>query len=123
MVKSYLMTDQGERRDPPDIFRAARNDDVRELFLSIQNGQSLNDQEYETGYTPVHLACMAKSSSFMDACLDLDFDPWIRDSASRIAFLYAWASSFPEGQKILFDKMYPPGWEREAEVTPFPGPA
>lgn len=109
--RDYISTgdsEHGPEREPPDIFRAAQNDDVHELNLAIHDGQSLTDRnEYLSNMTPLHVACVHSSNAFLVAASELEsFDPWLRDDNLRVPFDHASARSNKEAQRLLFEEMY-----------------
>jgi hypothetical protein len=116
MVKANVKSDSAERHVPPDIFRAARNDDPIELAAALQAGQSLDDiQDEKSGLTPLHIACILHKTNFLRAALTYEFDPWIRDINLRLAIDHARAQGLTDIGKALLEKMYPPGWDDDPE--------
>lgn len=93
---------------PPDIFRAARNNDVAELQAALSEGQSLATQDSTLLMkTPVHVAAAEHSNDFLAAAAHHDsFDPWVRDDNERVAYDHASAFNNKDGMEILFDTMY-----------------
>ncbi len=121
MVKSNVQPNKGQRYEPPDIFRAARENDIQELAAAIQDGQSLDDiQDKQSGMTAMHLACIHHSVDFLHTASQMKFDPWIRDVNLRLAIDHARAQGLQEAQQAFFEKMYPPGWA-DSPVVDFPG--
>jgi len=117
MVKLNVHTDEGEQFEPPDLFRAARNNDIKELAAAIQDGQSLDDiEDVKSGLTPMHIACIHRSEIFLTAAIQYKFDPWIRDCNLRLSIDHARAQGLRNVQKDLFEKMYPPGWDNDPVV-------
>jgi hypothetical protein len=101
--------DKSEKRSPPDIFRAAQNDDVFELQAALKAGQRLDEQRRDlVGMTPVHLACVFSSNNFLTAAAsDESFNAWIRDNNLRVPFDHASAKNNLKAKIILFKAMYP----------------
>ena len=99
--------DTGESRRPPDIFRAARNNDIAELARALGDGQLLSDQKADlVNMTPVHVACLNTSNDFLAAAAQHhSFDPWIRDDNLRTPFDHASARNNRRAQRILLDFM------------------
>jgi hypothetical protein len=123
MVKLNVSSEDNEDRKPPDIFRAARNDDPIELAAALQCGQTLDDVESDIiRMTPMHVACVSRSRNFLRVACQMEFDPWIRDANQRLVIDHARAQGLKDVQKAAFAKMYPPGWADDAQVTPFPAP-
>ncbi|NHK29388.1 ankyrin repeat domain-containing protein [Parvularcula flava] len=117
MVKINVHTDKGDKIQPPDLFQAARNNDIKELAAAIQDGQSLNDiEDVKSGLTPMHIACIHRSDTFLKAAVQYEFDPWIRDCNLRLAIDHARAQGLRDIQKALFEKMYPPSWDSDPVV-------
>jgi len=108
---------------PPDIFKAAENDDLVELNLALADGQSLSTQDpLRLEMTPLHVAALERSNNFLAAAVQNETcDPWIRDSNLRTAMDHAQAFNNTEGMKILYDPMYAYLAEPDGEVVEFPG--
>jgi ankyrin repeat protein len=121
MVKSNVRTESNEGHIPPDLFRAARNNDIVELAAAIQDGQSLDEvQDEQSGLTPIHVACINQSVEFLRAAVQYKFDPWIRDANMRTPLDHARAQGLDKQiQMDIFKKMYPLGWEKDP-VVEFP---
>ena len=100
-----------------DIFVAASNDDPEMLISALGSGQTLNDIDMFTGFTPVMIAVMSYSEKFLKAALERDYDPWIRDQNERLAIDHAAALQLPDIQKKLHLKMYPAGWASKPGPT------
>lgn len=99
-----------KKDDYPNIFKAAVEDDPAELKAALEAGQSLNDIEEDgVKMTPIQVACIKRSRDFLAEALTADFDPWIRDANQRLAIDHARCNQLPDEQKILLNKMYPPG--------------
>lgn len=107
MVSIAYGRDSGEARQPPDIFKAAAGDNTKELALALQEGQSFDDVQLYTLYTPIHVACLYKSRRVLSIAMDYDFNPWHRDCNQRLAIDHARAKGLQEFQKRLFYLMYP----------------
>lgn len=77
--------DPGGYRKGPDIIRAAVNNDVVELIDALNEGQTLETLDHETGLAALHLACMRSSNEFLEEALNRRIvDPWRRDWNSRL---------------------------------------
>ncbi|WP_438729241.1 hypothetical protein ACR9YC_02125 [Parasphingorhabdus sp. DH2-15] len=114
-----MESDDGRNFSNPNIFYAAINNDVGELSSAINEGQSLADiQDEQTLYTPIHVASIHNSLAFLQAAENLEYDPWTRDSLQRLPIDHAAALGFKDIQKLLLEKMYPPGWDKDT-VVPF----
>ncbi|MEX0283335.1 MAG: hypothetical protein AB3N23_01860 [Paracoccaceae bacterium] len=100
----YLET----KRSEPNIFRAAKNDDVGEMLAALNSGQSLSTQDDEIlDRTPVHIAATRSSNKFLAAAAQQpSFDPWIRDANDRVAWDDARAFNNEDGMEILFQAMH-----------------
>lgn len=108
MVKSNAVKKTNEKDDPPNIFRAARNNDPLELALALQDGQTLNDTEDPVMLlTPIHEACISRSTSFLSAAMGVEFDPWQRDGMQRLAIDHARVENLTDFSKYLHQLMYP----------------
>jgi ankyrin repeat protein len=93
----------------PDIFRAAENDDIAELYEALVEGQRLDERKDELLHmTPLHIACIRSSNDFLKVALyDESCDPWIRDDNLRLAFDHAAARNNKEAMTLLYQIMYP----------------
>lgn len=103
------------------LFKAAENDDLVEMAGALRLGQSLDEVDFETGNTPVHLACLNRSEQFLRAIKHLQFNPWIRGNGNRLPSDLAFFMSLPEAEQMFFDKMYPPHWGK-GSISPLPQP-
>jgi hypothetical protein len=115
-----LENENTRTRGPADIFRAAANDDVQELQRAIAEGQTLDLIEESTGFNPVIVALLERSEQFLLAAMKIDFDPWHRDPNERLAIDHANALGMREIQRLLLQKMYPPGWSEQLPKEPMP---
>ena len=77
--------DAGEQGKGPDIVRAVLNNDVVELIDALNDGQTLEDLDRDTGLFALHLACLHSSNAVLDEALNRRIlDPWLRDQNSRL---------------------------------------
>lgn len=101
------------KEDPPDIFKAARDDDVYELNLALSDGQSLRDAQATTHLTPIHVAAMRGSVMFIRAAMEHDPEAsWLQDGQLRTPFDHAAARRDRQSMAYLHNAMYP-----EAKLT------
>lgn len=108
MSYNSYMRDDGKEYVPPDIFRAAVNDDPYELALSIRDGQSLLDREHRYSRTPLHLAAQHGSTEFIRAALGCDeFDVWMLDANNYTPYDLSARRNDREAQRMFFSHMYP----------------
>ena len=99
--------------DSPDIFEAARNDDVYELRRALEDGQSLQISKPNTMLTPLHVAAMRGSASFLKVAMECDpKSSWLQDGQSRTPFDHAAARQDRQSMAYLHKAMYP-----EATIT------
>lgn len=107
-MSSYFAKELRPKDTPPDIFRAAINNDIAELMDALAEGQSLSERRSVfLNRTPVHVAAGRSSNDFLAvACNHETFDPWLRDDNNRTAFDHADAYANDRGKTLLFDKMY-----------------
>lgn len=118
MVKLNVKEETGGGLKKPDIFRAARIDDPFELTAALNFGQSLDDSEADhVKQTPMHIACVFKSTQFLEVALNHKFDPWVRDANGRLAIDHARAQGLVQFQRRFFELMYPNG--EPNNITPF----
>lgn len=92
---------------PPDIFRAALENDVGELISALSDGQLLSEQRSALlNMTPLHVACINASNDFLSAAAQHNsFDPWIRDDNLRTPFDHASARKNRQAQRTLLEFM------------------
>ncbi|MCD1628098.1 ankyrin repeat domain-containing protein [Seohaeicola saemankumensis] len=103
-----LQTDDGTKKEPPDIFRAAREDDLNELERALADGQSLDAAALDTHLTPVHVAAMRGSINFLEAAMM--YNPqtaWMQDGQQRTPFDHAAARQDRQSMAHLHNAMYP----------------
>lgn len=99
---------------PPDLFRAAVDDNVLEMEAALDDGQSLSEQRPSDGMTPVHLAAAAGSCNFISYAADIaPENMWIRDfndlrpyehalaRRDRLIMTYISNAMYPELQRAL----------------------
>lgn len=120
MVKSNVSIKYEEDNfEPPDIFRAASNNDVDELRRALADGQSLDTHHLEFyRMTPMHIACVRKSADFLHEALSHEFNAWTRDANGRISMDHAIAQSMDDIADGLMKKLYPVGPDGKP-VMPF----
>lgn len=94
----------------PNVFRAAVENDPVEMGLALSAGQKLDDIQPGTGFTPIHVACIRRSTAFLAEALKHQFDPWVRDTNQRLPIDHAFAHGLKDAHRDLLAKMYPPGW-------------
>lgn len=118
------MNQQEPAKGPPSIFRAATNNDVAELALALQDGQTLSDQDPDNLLmTPVHVAALNDSAAFLDAAKDhASFDPWIRDANLRRPIEHASAFRGGDSFRILSNTMFGDLFDLSADEGSTPTP-
>lgn len=118
MIKHNLKMNSNTADEPPDIFRAAENNDVEELLRALEDGQSLTDRKPDlANVNPVHLACIKSSVEFILVAVQQDsFDPWARDDNMRTAFDHASARNLKKPMEALFEKMHPISSGHDLEI-------
>lgn len=99
---ALIKMDTGEDKRPPDIFRAAQENDLDELARAFADGQLLTEKRKRlVGMTPLHVACLNTSNDFLAAASQHhSFDPWIRDDNLRTPFDHASARCNQRAQKF-----------------------
>lgn len=121
MIKKAVINDKEEdgARNPPDIFKAARQDDPAALASAKMRGESLAQSRPWSGHTPLHVAAIYGSSVFLRAALAYeDADPWIRDRGGKRPFEHAADRDDVVSMRLLHEAMYPEG----QMPLPPPGP-
>ena len=97
-----------ENFEGPNIFRAALNDDLYEMALAIQAGQSLADQDDVTFQTPLHLAVVRKSYHFIKAAVELDASiVKIRNANNLQPFDIARSRQDHRAMQLLYNAEFP----------------
>lgn len=100
-------------KEKPDIFRAAREDDLYELRAALRDGQSLRMAYTATGLTPVHVAAMRGSVNFLRVAMQHDPQTaWIQDGQLRLPFAHAAVRKDRQSLAYLHNAMYP-----EAQIS------
>lgn len=107
MLNLNVRHKDGLRKEDPDIFRAAAEDDVGEMARALNDGQSLDQFDAGNSTTPLHIACANRSRNFLRAALEHTFNPWVRDRNGRLAIDHAVANGITDVQEALFHRMYP----------------
>lgn len=108
MLRRNVRTKGSTKYEPPDIFRAAVNNDAYELSEAIRDGQSLLSRERKYARTPLHVAAQCGSIDFIRAATTYkDVDPWALDLNNYTAYDLAARRNDRDAQRVLFDIMYP----------------
>lgn len=101
-------SDDGTKKTPPDIFRAAREDDLAELERALAAGQTLDKAAEDTHLTPVHVAALRGSVSFLEAAMRRAPETaWLQDGQHRTPFDHAAARQDRQSMAYLHNAMYP----------------
>lgn len=84
-IKDVMPNDKsGTEHAPPDIFRAAENNDLEELAFALQSGQRLDHQREPDKMTPVHVAAALGHADFVRVSMEIHPQvAWIRDEMDR----------------------------------------
>lgn len=86
----------------PSLFDAATNDDLREMKVALEDGQSLLFRREPDGFSPLHLAIQHGSKSFSFKAIDLEPNcVWLLDARERLPIDYA----FDRGDHELIHKI------------------
>jgi hypothetical protein len=64
--------DTAYKAEPPDIFKAVRDDDIYELRMALEDGQSLRTSQPTTALTPIHVAAMRGSVEVIKVAMEHD---------------------------------------------------
>ncbi len=93
-----------------DIFLAARNNDLQELKLALEQGQRLDIIIPENGHTPLHTAALWGHNDFIIAALSHPTaNPWARSRRGLLPYAIAADRRDTHIMKLFFDAMYPEG--------------
>ena len=116
--------DTTSKRRNPDLFRAAKENNIEEMADALEEGETLSDHRPDMlNMTPIHVACIYSSNKFLAAASNHEtFDPWVRDDNLRLAFDHASAKKNKVAMNLLHAKMYPADWDKQGEVIEFPQP-
>jgi len=98
------------KKNAPDIFEAAKEDNVSAFQSALRAGSRLTDV---TSYrrTAIHVCAMHGSLGVLKVCMQHpDFDPWRRDAGGLLPIDHALAKDYMEIHQLLYNAMYPPGW-------------
>jgi ankyrin repeat protein len=110
---------ENTERQPPDIFRAATENNVSELRDALAEGQSLDSRHAEFYLmTPMHLACVKKSRDFLQVALQHEFNAWSQDSNGRLSMDHAIVNGLEDIADQMLEKLYPTGPDGKP-VMPF----
>lgn len=108
MRQAHAKTGSSYKEEPPDIFRAARDDDIYELRLALKDGQSIRSSQPVTSLTPLHIAAMRGSVRFVKVAMAHDPGAaWLQDGQLRTPFDHAAARRDRQSMAYLHNAMYP----------------
>ncbi|QAX31066.1 ankyrin repeat domain-containing protein [Leisingera sp. NJS204] len=100
--------DRTLKEEPPDIFKAARDDDLYELRMALEDGQSLRTSQPTTALTPIHVAAMRGSVGFLKLAMEKDAgSSWLQDAQLRTPFDHAASRQDRQSMAYLHNAMYP----------------
>lgn len=110
MLKSNIMSDkEGNRRDP-NLFDAARDNDMSQMKAAIASGSRFDDRDPGNKFTPLHTAALNGSTEFiLEALRHPTADPWLRDAGGHLAIDHADACNDQNSARALYAAMYPQG--------------
>lgn len=110
MLRLRVKSNTRQARRRPNIFIAARDNDLAELALAIQDGQKLSDTIPENGHTPLHTAAIWGNEEFIKAALRYDHaNVWQWDQYDKLPYDHANARGDTHIMKLFFHAMYPNG--------------
>ena len=110
MLKSRTVSGFGRKRDDPNLFVAARDNDVDHLAAGCEAGKRLDEQDEFSGFTPLHVAALNGSLEFLVEALEHESaNVWIRDFDNRLPIDHSDARSERDIGKLFYDRMYPGG--------------
>ena len=108
MKTAPAKNDSSHKEEPPDIFRAARDDDLYELRMALEDGQSLRSSQPSTALTPIHVAAMRGSVAFLKVAMEQDAgSSWLQDAQLRTPFDHAASRRDRQSMAYLHNAMYP----------------
>lgn len=110
MLKSKTMSDKhGNKRDP-NLFDAARDNDVSQMKAALASGKRFDERHYADKFTPLHTAALNGSTEFLrEALKHPTADPWLRDGGGHLAIDHADACDDRVSAQLLYGAMYPGG--------------
>lgn len=110
MLKPRAQSKEGPRRKDPNLFTAARANDIVELSEALSAGKQLDEVDFEDGFTPLHTAAFNGSGDYLrEALRHHSANPWLRDHQGYLAIDHADARRDYEISRLLCEAMYPGG--------------
>lgn len=110
MLKPRAQSKEGPRRKDPNLFTAARANDIVELSEALSAGKQLDEVDFEDGFTPLHTAAFNGSGDYIrEALRHHSANPWMRDHQGYLAIDHADARRDYEISRLLYEAMYPGG--------------
>ncbi|WP_156827257.1 ankyrin repeat domain-containing protein [Hyphomicrobium zavarzinii] len=110
MLKPRAQSKEGPRRKDPNLFTAARANDIVELSEALSAGKQLDEVDFEDGFTPLHTAAFNGSGDYLrEALRHHSANPWLRDHQGYLAIDHADARRDYEISRLLYEAMYPGG--------------
>lgn len=110
MLRPRVMSGSGPKRVDPNLFIAARENDLGHLAAGFEAGKRLDEQDRFSGLTPLHVAALNGSLEFLVEALEHESaNVWIRDFDNRLAIDHSDARSERDIAKLFYDRMYPGG--------------
>jgi ankyrin repeat protein len=120
MLKSRIMKDDTPERRVPDLFVAARDNNVSHLKEALEAGRRLDAVDGFNGFTPLHVAAYNGSLDFIrEALKHSSANVWIRDLEERLPIDHADARSDRDAARLFYEAMY----SRGVPLQPLPDPA
>jgi len=110
LLKPRAQSKEGPRRKDPNLFTAARANDIVELSEALSAGKQLDEVDFEDGFTPLHTAAFNGSGDYIrEALRHHSANPWMRDHQGYLAIDHADARRDYEISRLLYEAMYPGG--------------
>ena len=107
-MKDVMPNDEsGKEHVPPDIFRAAENNDLEELAFALQSGQRLDHKREPDKMTPVHVAAALGHADFVWVLMEIHPQvAWMRDEMYRRPIEHSNARNDQVSAGYLKDAMF-----------------
>lgn len=104
------MKDDTPNRKTPNLFIAARENDIAHLHDALAAGQRLDEVDGFNGFTPLHVAAYNGSLDFIrEGLKHSSANVWIRDLEERLPIDHADARSDRDAARLFYGAMYSRG--------------
>lgn len=110
MINSIIAEKDEPKRRDVNIFIAARDNDVEQLKLALEQGQRLDAILPRNGHTPLHTAALWGNEAFIIAALKHESaNVWARSRRGLLPYDLAADRRDKHIMKLFYDAMHPGG--------------